>query len=186
MQTLHILTQILKVLEFHIQRLLPFPCSLYLQCTGVPDLHGQDFWNVNSPPCIIDILNNVNLNTYTTSNSQQKSKGHEEYFNPNKRQEPFWSVIFVQGTGDHHVLSRYVIPQSEVFIEVTVTWLVKKFLPFCMALEHPLWSSQQSPSSVSYILNTSSQHIYFQSLSISFPHLSLAFPQGPLLLGATW
>ena len=165
---LHILTQILKVLEFHIQRLLPFPCSLYLQCTGVPDLHGQDFWNVN----ITDILNNANLNTYKTSNSQQKSKGHEEYFNPNKRQEPSWSVIFVQGTGDHHVLSRYVIPQSEVFIEkVTVTWLVKKFLPLCMALEYPLSSSQQSPWSVSSITNTTSHHIFFQWLSISFPHV---------------
>jgi len=56
------------------------------------------------------------ISTHTTSNSQQKSKGHEKYFNPNKRQDQTWLVIFVQETGDH-VLSRYVITQSEVFIE---------------------------------------------------------------------
>jgi hypothetical protein len=38
------------------------------------------------------------ISTHTTSNSQHKSKGHKEYFNPNKRQEPSWLVISVQGT----------------------------------------------------------------------------------------
>jgi len=46
-----------------------------------------------------------------------------------------------------------------------------------MALEHPLSSSQQSPLCARYIINTSSHHIYFQTLAISFLSTG-AFPWG--------